>query len=447
MQALAPPDAVITGQVAPPREALVLLVNPHLASVDSILIGIKLESEGCVTFKSIKAEDLNGVPDGQVVELLHHSKTPETEQMIQTIRVAAPLIRAMYRGSKIEERVNASLFNALRNLKEFGTLFMENQELVKEITAMVGLVLKGRDEHSMFNRMLCLPSLLNPDSVPLQRSHWGRDDATSNSGTPLCNPQVSPDASSTPPRETLALLVNTVGTSLDSVLLRIEVASVGPTRLTALKFGDLLDMSDGTVAERLGFQNTDQAGQTIQVIRAATPVLQTMYENCQPEERVNAVLFSALRNLQEFGTIYRKKHELVNEIISRLNSLLKGRQEHPVFPKMLGLPLQFNQLPVRIGRAHRKKEGPPPNILITHMQEQGETDAGVQHSAEEEADVDPFDEYVNILQEDHKMKKQRISCASLLGEMSSQESNDGEALDVATNAWAQEPGSDESSMP
>ena len=198
-------------------------------------------------------EDLNGVPDGQVVELLHHSKTPETEQMIQTIRVAAPLIRAMYRGSKIEERVNASLFNALRNLKEFGTLFMENQELVKEITAMVGLVLKGRDEHSMFNRMLCLPSLLNPDSVPLQRSHWGRDDATSNSGTPLCNPQVSPDASSTPSRETLALLVNTVGTSLDSVLLRIEVALVGPTRLTALKFGDLLDMSDGTVAERLGF--------------------------------------------------------------------------------------------------------------------------------------------------------------------------------------------------
>ena len=278
MQALAPPDAVITGQVAPPREALVLLVNPHLASVDSILIGIKLESKGCVTFKSIKVEDLNGVSDGQVVELLHHSKTPETEQMIQTIRVAAPLIRAMYRGSKIEERVNASLFNALRNLKEIGTLFMENQELVKEITAMVGLVLKGRDEHSMFNRMLCLPSLLNPDSVPLQRSHWGRDDATSNSGTPLCNPQVSPDASSTPPRETLALLVNTVGTRLDSVLLRIEVASVGPTRLTALKFGDLLDMSDGTVAERLSFQNTDQAGQTIQVIRAATPVLQTMYE-------------------------------------------------------------------------------------------------------------------------------------------------------------------------
>ena len=183
----------------------------------------------------------------------------------------------------------------------------------------------------------------------------------------------------------------------------------------------------------------DQAGQTIQVIRAATPVLQTMYENCQPEERVNAVLFSALRNLQEFGTIYRKKHELVNEIISRLNSLLKGRQEHPVFPKMFGLPLQFNQPPVRRGRVHRKKEGPPPNILISNMQEQV--------SAEENTDVDPFDEYVNILQEEHKLKKPRISCASLLGEMSSQESNDNETLDVATKAWAQEPGPDESSMP
>ena len=105
----------------------------------------------------------------------------------------------------------------------------------------------------MFNRMLCLPSLLNPDSVPLQRSHWVKNIATSNSDTPLCNPRVSSDTSSTPPRRALALLVNTVGTSLDSVLLRIEVASVGPTRLAGLKFGDLLDMSDGTVAERLGF--------------------------------------------------------------------------------------------------------------------------------------------------------------------------------------------------
>jgi len=191
----------------------------------------------------------------------------------------------------------------------------------------------------------------------------------------------------------------------------------------------------------------DQVGQTIQVIRATVPVLQNMYQNCKPEERVNAALFSALRNLEDFGTIYRKKHELVKEIISRLNSLLKCRQEHPVFPKMLGLPSQFNQLPVRIGRAHRKKEAPPPNILICHMQELGETDAGVQHSAEEKADVDPFDEYVNILQEEHKLKKQRISCASLLGEISSQESNDSETLDVATNAWAQEPGSDVSSMP